>query len=377
MGESRNQKDFWGNEYVEHRDDDGKFVGESREERTWLGRDYVETRHADGTVSKTYREKGLFGDEYLETIDADGGKSITREERGLFGDRYLETTHPDGSVTRSDERVDFWGKPYMKHSEKSRPVPPRPRSVALKEHTPMEDPLVELPVQMTWLMFKIALVVGLLVLVIFVVFASLPFWAGGMTLGWLSGFAMGVWRGLRSGPAIMEKAPVVRTDSGGYKVDERVAERLRKTSPDLVVPGLVALAWMTLLIWPLHPFHVQHPELIIGAAVAGVVGVVFAITRAKAGFRRGLHWSVRTVQSLPGGRDAVWGTAGAVLCAVLVPLLGVVGRSLPDNLRRDFPISSPSSMMPIPSNSTHDQNRNRSSGPARPNLPRSGGPPTF
>jgi hypothetical protein len=384
MGESRKQKDLWGSDYVEHSNDDGKVIAESRPETTWLGNDYIETRHADGTVSRTYKETGLLGGEYLETIDADGGKSITREQQGLFGDKYLETTHPDGSVTRSDERTDFWGRPYMEHTDGRGRVPVGPRAVVPVHYDRPRSfssgdgaPLVELPMQMGWFMMKVGLVLFALVVAIMIVFTSLPFWAGGLALGWVSGFAMGVWRGFRAGPVILGGAPVARTAKGGYKVDERVTERLRKTSPDLVVPGLLALAWMILLIWPLHVLHDEMPWVIGAALAAGAVGVFFAVMRAKAGFRRGLHWSVRTTQALPGGWDAAWGTVGTLFCAMLLFLLAIVGRGLPDSLRRDFltPPAQPSA--PIPSKSSHDQNRNRSTQSTQPNPPRGGASPPF
>lgn len=384
MGESRKQKDFWGREYVEHCNDEGEVIGESRPETTWLGTDYIETRHADGKVSKTYKEQSLFGREYLETRDEDGGRSITREHEGLFGGKYLETTHPDGSVTRSEEQTSIWGEPYMKHRGGPGRAPTGPGAVFPgREERPRRidvgesDPLVELPIQMGWLMMKVMLGLFAVVLAIMIVFTSLPFWAGGLALGWLAGFAMGVWRGFRVGPAILGGAPVSRYDKGGYRVDERVEERLRKTCPDLLLPGLLALAWMILLSWPLYAFHTQLPWLMGAAAAAGLVGVYFAVARAKAGFRRGLHWSVRIAQSLPGGRDAVWGTLGTLVCGVLLVALAMVGRSLPENIRRDFANQSiriPAVNSSLPS---HDQNRNRPSGSTQPGLSRGGAAAPF
>lgn len=65
-GESRGRKDFFGDEYAETRDADGKVIAETRNRKDFFGDKYAETRDADGNVVGESRERDGFLGPYTD-----------------------------------------------------------------------------------------------------------------------------------------------------------------------------------------------------------------------------------------------------------------------------------------------------------------------
>jgi hypothetical protein len=117
-GRSRRAKDFWGSEYTEHLDNDGRAVGRSERKKDFFGNTYTETRDADGEVVETSRrKKDFFGNEYTEHRDAEDEKAgESRSRKDFFGNDYVEHRDPDGDETaRSRPRRDFFGNDFIEH----------------------------------------------------------------------------------------------------------------------------------------------------------------------------------------------------------------------------------------------------------------------
>jgi hypothetical protein len=117
-GRSRRRKDWLGEDYVEHVDEDGRPGGESRVRKTWLGEEYVERRNADGDVVETSRsERDWLGDEYTEHRNADGDRTgESRDRRDWLGEDYVEHRDADNRERgRSRNRRDWLGDPYTEH----------------------------------------------------------------------------------------------------------------------------------------------------------------------------------------------------------------------------------------------------------------------
>jgi hypothetical protein len=117
-GTSRQEKDWLGNEYVEHRDENGEIVARSTIEKDWLGNEYVETRNADGEVIETSRsEKDWLGDEYEDHRNVDGERiGTSRDRTDWLGDEYVEHQDEGGDrVGESRKRRDWMGDPYTEH----------------------------------------------------------------------------------------------------------------------------------------------------------------------------------------------------------------------------------------------------------------------
>jgi len=120
-GRSRQRKDFWGNDYTEHRDEDGNLVGTSRVKKDFWGNTFVERRDVEGDVEETSRaRKDFWGNDFTEHRDADGDKSGESRDRKDFWDNdYVEhRNEEDDEVARSRPRKDFWGNDYVEHEPK-------------------------------------------------------------------------------------------------------------------------------------------------------------------------------------------------------------------------------------------------------------------
>ncbi len=98
-GRSEAKKNIWGDSYTEHRDKDGDVVGESREKSTWLGDKYTEHRDKDDNVSGRSEQKSTWlGDRYSEHRDKDDNVvGESREKSTWLGDKYVEYTPSESS----------------------------------------------------------------------------------------------------------------------------------------------------------------------------------------------------------------------------------------------------------------------------------------
>lgn len=118
---TRSKKDFWGEDYAEHRDDDGRVVAKTREKRDFWGQPYAETRNRDGDVTERTRDrKDFWGDDFGEHRDSDGRVvGRTREKADFWGESYQERRDAEGKVeSTSREKKDFWGEPYTERKPK-------------------------------------------------------------------------------------------------------------------------------------------------------------------------------------------------------------------------------------------------------------------
>jgi len=118
---SRAKKDFWGNDYTEHRGRDGEVVATSADRKDMWGNEYVETRGRDGEVLQTSASReGFFGGQYTETRNAEGNVAHTSADRkGLLGEEYTEHLNADGDeIARSRDRTGWLGDDYVEHDKK-------------------------------------------------------------------------------------------------------------------------------------------------------------------------------------------------------------------------------------------------------------------
>lgn len=93
IGESRDEKGFWGDERRRHRIGMGNTTGLTREKKDWQGNPYRETRGLDGQVKSTSRERtDWLGNDYTEST---GGSSSTQHktstETSWTGRKYRKT----------------------------------------------------------------------------------------------------------------------------------------------------------------------------------------------------------------------------------------------------------------------------------------------
>jgi hypothetical protein len=93
LSESRDEKDFFGNDRRRHTGDSGKTTGFTTHEKTFFGRDYRQTvRPGDRMVkSESFDEKDFFGRPYSESTSDRGTVNETRAEKTFFGKKYRET----------------------------------------------------------------------------------------------------------------------------------------------------------------------------------------------------------------------------------------------------------------------------------------------
>lgn len=186
-------------------------------------------------------------------------------------------------------------------------------------------------------LLKLGFAIAVFVVALMIVFTSLPFWLGGMLVGWLSGFCMGVIRAHRMGTEALQAADIFEGGKiGKLEVSTDFLKENRQMPGDLALPLLACAIWCGLLTWPVLQIVDAVPWAGMAAAGASLVGLVLGGMWAGKGFRRSLAWCVRCAQSLPGGADAGWGGAGAALGCVLLVVLALVGKTLPATLVHDF-----------------------------------------
>jgi hypothetical protein len=184
---------------------------------------------------------------------------------------------------------------------------------------------------------KLGFAIAAFVIALMIVFASLPFWLGGMLVGWLAGFCMGVLRAHRLGVEGLREAPVHEgAKSGQYVVSEEFLNQNKKMPGNMVLPLLACTIWCVLLAWPVMQVMDELPWAGFASVGATIAGLVLGGIWAGKGFRRSLAWSARSAHGLPGGADAGWGGAGVGFGCILLVFLALIGKSLPDSLVRDF-----------------------------------------
>jgi hypothetical protein len=186
-------------------------------------------------------------------------------------------------------------------------------------------------------LLKLGFALAAFVVALMIVFSSLPFWLGGMLVGWLSGFCMGVLRAHRLGVEGLREAAIHEgAKSGKYVVSEDFLKDNRQMSGVLALPLIACALWCGLLAWPVLQIVAVVPWAGMAAAGASLTGLVLGGLWSGKGFRRSLAWCARCAHSLPGGADARWGSVGAILGCIALLLLALMGKALPAALVRDF-----------------------------------------
>ena len=93
IGESKDEKGFFGDERRVHRAPTGKKTGTTKEKTDWLGNRYRETRAPDGSVKSTSRERtDWLGNKYTESRGGSSDtKHTTKTKTSWWGKKYRET----------------------------------------------------------------------------------------------------------------------------------------------------------------------------------------------------------------------------------------------------------------------------------------------
>lgn len=120
-GTSEEKTDFWGDPYIEHRNEKGEVIGKSVKRTDFWGDEYIEHTDKNGyPIGKTVERKDFWGDDYAQHTDKNGtviGTSSTRTD--FWGDEYVQHKNKDGTEAgRSEVRTDFWGDNYIEHTKK-------------------------------------------------------------------------------------------------------------------------------------------------------------------------------------------------------------------------------------------------------------------
>lgn len=85
MGRSEQRKDFWGDEYTAHLDDDGNEVGRSEEKTDFFGDKYTQHYNNDGDeIGRSEERTDFFNDPYTQHYDRDGDKAGHSEPQKDF-----------------------------------------------------------------------------------------------------------------------------------------------------------------------------------------------------------------------------------------------------------------------------------------------------
>lgn len=185
-------------------------------------------------------------------------------------------------------------------------------------------------------LIKVALAIVAFIVALIVVFSSAPFWLGGLLAGWLAGFAFGVFRAGRLEQHVLRNAPVVSDAKGRLRVNDAFVAGCRRPWPDSIVPLLLCGLWCGLLEWPLLKITGWIDWAGWASVVAGSLGVILGGLASQRGFRRALDWQVHEAAGLPATRQAGWSIAGIVVASLLLPLLALMGKGLPQSLLNDF-----------------------------------------
>ena len=283
MARSETRKNFWGNEYVVHLDDDGNETGRSYTEEKLFGGEVTKNLDSDGNLQSTSeREKTLFGEDRTVTRSKAGDvESITTKETPLFGEEHLVTKDRDGNVkSRTYNREGFFGNKY--------------RETVSDGSSSDTDQLV------TGL-FKLGLWIGLIVFVLWLIFMAIaitlmlsPIWLGAVTAGVIAGYFLAP-RVLARIPAdALGDAPVYEEQKKKKKPRQRLADGFFKSAvrfnPDvLCVIGATLLFGLALALWPLISTKDEFTQVLLGVGV-----IAGAILGTMAG-RRVLCWQLENL----------------------------------------------------------------------------------
>jgi uncharacterized protein len=120
MSKSEKKTDIWGDEYIQHYDDQGNKAGTTRVETDMWGDRYEQHRDSDGNMTgHTTHETDMWGDRYEQHRDSDGNKTgYSTHETDMWGDRYEQHRDSDGNMTgHTTHETDMWGDRYKHHRD--------------------------------------------------------------------------------------------------------------------------------------------------------------------------------------------------------------------------------------------------------------------
>lgn len=112
---SEAKKDFFGDSYIETRDESGRVVQIVKAKTDFFGDEYYETYDANmNRIGYSCLKKDFYGDPYLATYDNSGKLLRTSvEKKDFLGNKYLEIRNADGrTIGTSTRQTDFLGNAY-------------------------------------------------------------------------------------------------------------------------------------------------------------------------------------------------------------------------------------------------------------------------
>ncbi len=169
MSKSEKKTDIWGDEYIQHYDDQGNQTGTSRVESDIWGDTYEQHRDRDGNKSSySTHETDLWGDQYEQHRDQDGNKSgYSTDETDLWGDHYEQHRDEDGNRTGyTTNETDMWGDRFRRHqSQASRVSNSTSASASTRSHDGASGSSFSLS------LVSFAIIIGLVALV-YVIFSN-------------------------------------------------------------------------------------------------------------------------------------------------------------------------------------------------------------
>ena len=100
MGTSEKKRDFWGEEYVQHYDDQHRMIGISRVKKDLFGEEYIQHYDENNNMTGTSRDKTDFwGDHYVQHYDENNNMTGTsREKTDFFGNHYVRHEAEPGRI---------------------------------------------------------------------------------------------------------------------------------------------------------------------------------------------------------------------------------------------------------------------------------------
>jgi hypothetical protein len=117
---SRQRTGFFGNQYIQHQDDQGHNTGYTEQRTDFFGRPYQQHFSQEGgKAGYSEEQQGFFGNRYVQHLNQEGTKAGYSEDRqGFFGNEYLQHYDERGNKAgRSEVRKDFLGNEYVKHED--------------------------------------------------------------------------------------------------------------------------------------------------------------------------------------------------------------------------------------------------------------------
>jgi hypothetical protein len=91
---SEYKKSFWGKEYIQHTDSNGKKIGTLEHKKSFWGNEYIEHNDSSGkkTGTSEHKKDSLSGESYTQHYDANGNPtSYTERKKNIWGN-IVETT---------------------------------------------------------------------------------------------------------------------------------------------------------------------------------------------------------------------------------------------------------------------------------------------